>query len=37
VLAVLGLENDLAELASTDTLGRQIQYLALEPARKTPP
>lgn len=42
VLAVLGLEGDLRQLASDDRVGRKLQDLALEPApaarrRKSPP
>lgn len=42
VLAVLGLEGDLQQLAADDRVGRKLQDLALEPApvarrRKVPP
>jgi transcriptional regulator with XRE-family HTH domain len=33
VLAVLGLEKDLARVAADDPLGRRLQDLALEPRR----
>jgi len=36
VLAVLGLEGDLSQLAADDRLGRKLQDLALEPRRRTP-
>jgi hypothetical protein len=34
VLAVLALESDLNGLAADDRVGRKLQDLALEPARK---
>jgi len=36
VLAVLGLEGDIATLAADDRLGRKLQDLALEPAASSP-
>jgi transcriptional regulator with XRE-family HTH domain len=37
VLAVLGLERDLDQLAADDVLGRKLQDLALEPASRRRP
>lgn len=36
VLAVLGLEGDIAALAADDKLGRKLQDLALEPSPSSP-
>lgn len=36
VLAVLGLENDLQNLAGDDRVGRKLQDLALAPAARRP-
>jgi len=35
-VAVLGLEDDLNQLAADDRLGRKLQDLALEPKRRAP-
>jgi len=36
ILAVLGLAEDLNQLAADDRLGRKLQDLALEPKRRAP-